>query len=406
MKLVLHIAWRNIWRNPVRSTVIIISVILGLWAGTFINALYWGMSEDRVRIAIENEVSHLQVHHPDFKEDYKASYTFQADSNLVNALKKQPMIRAISFRSVAQGMLTTPGSSSGVFFNGIVPEEEHAVTHLSDKVIEGNYFLPEKQNQLLIGYKLAAKLKLHVRSKVVLSCLDTADNITSAAFKVAGIYRSGNAARDEINVYVLQNELNDMLGTSGQCHEAAVLLHSNRDLDKSKRLLQQSFKGLKTETWKEISPETDLIISTMSQFSTIFIIIILFALSFGIVNTMLMAILERTREIGMVIALGMNRKKVFAMILLETFMLVMIGCPVGLFIAWMSILYFGKHGIDISAFASKAMANFGFSTVMYPSLPLSNYIEIIILIIIAALLSALFPALKAVRLNPAETLKS
>ncbi len=273
-------------------------------------------------------------------------------------------------------------------------------------IIEGNYFNPEKHNQILIGYKLASKLKIKVKSKVVLSCLDTAENISSAAYKVAGIYRSGNSSRDEMNVFVIKSDLNEMLGIMNQAHETAILLDDNQNLEKCKKYLQHSLKGLQVETWKEISPETDLIISTMTQVSTIFIIIILIALCFGIVNTMLMAILERTRELGMIIALGMTRTKIFFMILIETFMLVMIGCPIGLFIAWVSILYFGKHGINISSFASQAMSNFGFPTIMYPSLPFGAYIQIIGLIIIAAILSAIFPAIKAVKLHPAETLKS
>jgi putative ABC transport system permease protein len=406
MNMILQIAWRNIWRNPVRSFVIILSVILGLWAGTFVSALYWGMSEDRVRIAIENEVSHLQIHHPEFKNDLKASFCFSSDNIIRNKLQNQKEIKAYSLRALAQGMLTNPGNSTGVLINGVDPKEEDLTTHLKSKITEGSYFKNDKKNQILIGYKLAEKLKIRVKNKVVLSCLDTSDNISSAAFKVAGIYRSGNSARDEMNVFILRNELNEMLNLNEKAHEAAILLKSNRDLNIVKNKLQPLLNNLKIETWKEISPETDLIISTMSQFSTIFIIIILFALSFGIVNTMLMAILERTREIGMIIALGMNRTKVFFLILVETFILVMIGCPVGLFIAWISIEYFGNRGIDISSFASKAMSNFGFSTVMYPSLPFNSYLQIILLIIIAAIISAIFPAIKALKLNPAETLKS
>lgn len=406
MNMILTIAWRNIWRNNVRSVVIIISVILGLWAGTFINALYWGMSEDRVRIAIENEVSHIQIHHPDFKDDYNPVFFIPVDSSLHDLLCSQKDIIAYSPRSVAQGMLTTPSSTSGIIINGIDADKEDSTTHLAVKIIDGTYYQSDKRNQILIGYKLAKKLKLKVKSKVVLSCLDTADNIASGAFKVAGIYQSSNSALDAMNVFVLRSELNNMVGLKNEAHEIAILLSSNRELEKNKAALQKSVPHFKVETWKEISPETDLIISTMSQFSVIFIVIILLALSFGIVNTMLMAILERTRELGMMIALGMNRLKVFFLILLETFMLVMIGCPVGLVVAWLTINYFSKRGIDISSFASNVMSNFGFSAVVHPTLPVQIYIQIILMVVFGALLSAIVPAVKAIKLNPAETLKT
>ncbi len=404
MKMIMTIAWRNIWRNPVRSVVIIISVMVGLWAGTFINALYYGMGEDRVRIAIENEVSHIQIHHPEFKDDYKAYFFISLDS-VQTALHSQADIAAYSPRSLAQGMLATASSSTGITINGVDANREDSSTHLSSKIIEGSYFSDDKPNQILVGYKLAKKLNLKLKSKVVLSCLDKADNIVSGAFKVAGIYQSGNSARDGMNVFILRSDFNNMVGLKNQAHEIAILLKSNQALENTKAELQKALPNLKVDTWKEVSPETDLIISTLSQFSIIFIVIILLALSFGILNTMLMAILERTREIGMMIALGMNQIRVFFLILFETFMLVMIGCPLGLLVAWITINYFSKHGIDISSFASQAMSSFGFSPVMYPSLPLEVYIQIILIVIVGAILSAVVPAIKALRINPADSLK-
>lgn len=405
MRMILTIAWRNIWRNSVRSVVIIMSIMLGLWSGTFINALYWGMGEDRVRLAIENEVSHIQVHHPEFKDDHKAGFFISLDSAFQKALQKQSDIRSYSPRAVAYGMVAVAGSSKEIIINGVDAEREDSTTHLSLKIIDGSYFSGERPNQVLVGYKLAEKLNLKVRSKLVLSCLDTANHIVSGAFKVAGIYQSGNSARDELNVFILRKDLNNMLGLGAHAHEIAILLSSNEALEKSKDELEKMLPHLAVETWKEISPETNLIISTMSQFSIIFIVIILLALSFGILNTMLMAILERTREIGMMIALGMNHIKVFFLILFETFILVMIGCPLGLFVAWLTIQYFSKHGIDISAFASKAMSSFGFSSVMYPSLPFEIYMQIILIVFAGAILSAVIPAIKALRINPAESLK-
>lgn len=405
MRMILSVAWRNIWRNPVRSLVIIASVIIGVWAGAFINALYYGMSEDRVRIAIQNEVSHIQVHHPDFKQDYKSSFFIQADSSALQAIGHLKEIEAYSVRSVAQAMLSATSGSSGVMVYGVNPSEENATTDLSSKIIEGEYFNPEKRHQIIIGQKLASRLKLKVKSKVVISCLDTAGNIVSGAFKIAGIYRSGNSSLDGINVFVTRSSLNPMLELSNEMHEIAILLKSNASLESTRKDIQAIMPSSKVETWKEISPETNLIVTTMSQFSMIFIVIILLALSFGIVNTMLMAILERRREIGMMMALGMNRIRVFSLILTETFMLVMTGCSPGLLIAWASIAYFSKHGIDISSFAGKAMANFGFGTVMHPALPASIYIQIILMVAACALISAIFPALKAIRLNPAETMK-
>ena len=398
-------AWRNIWRNPIRSLVIILSVVLGIWAGGFISALYWGMGEDRVRIAIENEISHLQLHAPGFREDMDASCMLSNDTALLSVLSHNSAIRSFVFRSIAQAMLTTPVSSAGVLINGTDAVSEDSTTQLRQKIVEGSYFIPGKKQQLLVGKKLAQKYRLRVKSKVVLSCLDTAGNISSAAFRVTGIFQTYNTNWDGTHVFVDRRELNSMLGIGDAAHQVAVLLHSNRQLEKQAIRLRQQFPKLEIKTWQEISPDTHLILSSMSQISVIFMILILLALSFGIINTMLMAILERSREMGMMIALGMNRLRLLALIMLETMLLVLSGCPLGFGMTWMTVLYFSAHGINLRPMAAKTMSSFGFSPIIYPSLPADQYINMLLMVGITALLSAIPPALKAIRIKPAETLK-
>ena len=154
----------------------------------------------------------------------------------------------------------------------------------------------------------------------------------------------------------------------------------------------------------EISPELGLTISVGDQMVFIFMGIILLALAFGIVNTMMMSVLERTREIGMLLALGMNKFKIFMMILLETLFLIIAGCPVGILLAFVSIGITQRTGIDFSNF-SEAYSSFGYSSIIYPSLTARQFGIIMLLVFITALFSALFPARRALKLNPAESLK-
>lgn len=403
--MLMIMAWRNIWRNPVRSLVIMVSVVLGIWAGGFISALYWGMGEDRVRIAIENEIAHIQVHAPHFREEYDASITLPADSILRNVLMQQQSIQAFVFRSRTQAMLATTVSAAGVIINGtdVIPEE--ATSHLRKKIVAGTYFIPGKKQQLLVGRKLAQKYRLRVNSKVVLSCLDTSGSISAAAFRVVGIFQTYNSNWDGMQVFTDRQSLNRMLGIGDAAHQVAILLNSNRQLEEQTSRLRRIFPGLEVNTWQEISPDTHLILSSMSQISVIFMVLILLALSFGIINTMLMAILERTREMGMMIALGMNRMRLFLLILLETMLLVLTGCPLGFGITWGTVFYFSRHGIDLSPLSAKTMSSFGFAPVIYPSLPVSEYMNMLLLVSLSALLSAIPPALKAIRIQPAETLK-
>jgi len=236
--------------------------------------------------------------------------------------------------------------------------------------------------------------------------LDKDDNLASGAFKVTGIFRSDNSAWDEMNVFVKREDLNPLLAIdSDAVHEVAILLNTNRKIDTAQAILKADFPQYRVESWMEIAPEISVIISMMTQVSVVFVVVILLALSFGIVNTMLMAVLERTREIGMMIALGMTRARIFALVVTETFFLVMLGCPVGMLIGLGTIRYLFIHGLNFS-WVARSMSNMGFSSIIHPDLPWSQYQQIIILVIITALLSAIFPAIKALRLNPAETIKA
>ena len=133
-------------------------------------------------------------------------------------------------------------------------------------------------------------------------------------------------------------------------------------------------------------------------------IIIFLALSFGIINTMLMAVLDRVREIGMLMAIGMNKTKIFLMIMLETILLMLTGSVVGLVLSYLLIEFFGKHGIDLSSLSS-GLSGFGFSTVVYPFLEMNAYIKIVIMVIITGFLSSLIPAKRALKLNPSEAIR-
>jgi putative ABC transport system permease protein len=401
----LSMAWRNVWRNKMRSFIIMASVAIGLFAGIFVLGLYEGMMHARVRTVIDTEVAHLQIHHPQFKDDYDPALILADQTRLTDVIKGIKSIRYKAHRSVTQGMLATTTTSAGVQVIGIVPELENTVSGMNKTIIDGGELDLRKQNGILIGKKLADKMKLKIGGKLVITFVDRESNITAGAFRVQGIYRTDNTPLDERNVYVHQPTLNTYLGTEHASHEIAIILHHDEDLEGAKQQLQSKLPGYLVQTWKENSPETDLMVTTIDEYSAIIIIIIMIALAFGIINTMLMSVLERTREIGMLSALGMNQSRVFLLILSETVMLTIIGVPLGLLISWLSIKYFSTAGIDISSFSEEAMSGFGFGSIIYPEFPVVRIPTVMIIVVSTALLSALFPSLKAIKLQPADALR-
>lgn len=401
--MLIKVAWRNIWRHKMRSLVIVLSVTFGLWAGLFIQAYVNGMIEERVKTAITKEISHIQLHHSDFKNDYDAKYTIQNGFQILTEISGFHQVKAVTGRVLSKGMITTSTGSAGIKINGIDPVSEDSVSQLRSNIIEGNYFSPQVKNEIIVGEKLMKKLKLKLNSKVVLTCLDKENNITSGAFRVKGIFKTQNTPFDEANIFIERNDLTVLLNIPGQIHEIAVLLLSNESLDTVYQILEAKYPIVKAETWKEVSPEMDLIVSS-GQSMMIYMGIIMLALAFGIINTMLMAVLERTREIGMLMALGMNKAKVFLMILLETIFLVFIGTPIGMLLGFITTTYFGRYGIDLSIYKD-LYTSFGYSTITFPTLHLQDYYLIVELVIITSVVSALFPARKALSLNPSEAIR-
>ena len=402
--MLLKIASRNIWRSKKRSLIIITAVSIGLWAGIFLMGFYNGMIEQRINTAITSELSHIQLHHPEFRKEYDIQYHLPKGHEMLRKITKDSLVQAATGRIIIKGMIASASGSSGITINGILPNNENLTTKLRQKISIGNYFSPSKTNEIIISERVSKKLKLNKGKKTILTFQDKEGNLASSAFRIVAIYKTINAPYDDNNVFVENTAIDSLAGIPNEFNEIAVLLKSNQTLQESSNKLIRIFPKVEIKNWKEIAPELGLTISVGNQMVYIFIGIILLALAFGIVNTMMMAVLERTREIGMLLALGMNKFKIFMMILLETFFLILAGCPIGITLALVTIEITKKTGIDLTRYVD-VYSNFGYSHIIYPNLTLSQLEMVLLLVICAAFISALFPARRALKLNPAESLK-
>lgn len=403
--MLIKIARRNIWRSKKRSITLLIAISLGLWSGMFLIAFYNGMIEQRVDAAIRDEISHIQIHHPEFLKDHDSKFVIPNAGNIVQLINENPSVKASAGRVILFGMIASPTGSTGIKINGIQDEPENKLTQLSNKLIEGQYFNPLKSNEILIGQKLANKLKLNLNKKTILTFQDTSGNLASAAFRISGIFKTQNTPFDESNVFVNYSDIDSLTGLHGGIHEIAILLHSNSSLDTCLSQFKNLVPQLEVKSWMEISPEIGITVSAGTQMVYIYMGIILLALTFGIINTMMMSVLERTREIGMLLALGMNKFKIFMMILWETCFLILAGCPVGIILALITIAITHHSGIHLNSY-SEVYSNFGYSPIVYPNLNADQFIKIIIMVIITALISAIFPAQRALKIKPATAIKN
>lgn len=405
MKTLLKIAWRNIWRNRLRSLVVIISIILGIWAGIFVSAFSFGLNDQRKVSMIENQLSHIQVHNPQWNDDPKVNYLLENSNALGDWIQSQDFGKS-TFRLKASGMAATAHYSGGVQIIGIEPEAEAALTGLSSRIDSGNYLDEAGRNPILIGEALAEKLEVKPGSRVILSFSDGDQNLVSASFKVKGLYHDVSSQIEKLQVYVRSSDLQTLLGlNSDQYHEMALLLNKADEVDTIAAQIQAAFPKAGVETWRELAPELAYADDIMSTSLYFIIGIIMLALSFGIINTMLMAVLERRKELGMLMSVGMSKRRVFAMVILETFFLAIMGGPLGILAAHLSITASKTTGLNLAMF-SEGLSSYGIGTVIYPALPDSFYWGTASIVFIMTLLAALYPARHALKLNPVETMRT
>lgn len=404
---ILSLSWKNIWRNKTRSLIIIFAIVFGIIGGVGITAFMNGLVYQRLEMAIGNEVSNIQIHNAHFQSNKEINDTIFSISKIVSALDTSHKIKAFSVRIKSVSMINSANSGEGIMLSGIEPEKEKAVTGIYKYIREGSYFTDSRKNGILVGEKLAHKLKIKMRSKVVLTMQSASGNITNAAFKVIGIYETENSTFDEHNAYVRKSDLASVIGfDTNSAHEIAISMYNDKESTALVSSLQAAFHSnkLSIDKWDEIMPELGLLTGVMDYMLYIFMFIIFLALSFGIINTMLMAVMERVREIGMLMAIGMNKTKIFLMIMLETILLMLSGSIAGLVLSYGIVIFFGKRGIDLSQFSS-GMAGFGFSTMVYPFLETGAYIKIVIMVIVAGIISSFVPARRALKLNPSEAIR-
>ena len=475
INMIFSIAWKNIWRNKIRSTVVIVAFLIGLFGGIFAVAFAVGMIQQRIDMAIRNEVSHVQMHHPDFQDNYEIKYAIENSSGLVDSILRLEGVKGVSPRIKIFGMASTAGNATGIMINGIDADMEKNVSGLHSFFREngGSFFKGQDGKPIIIGEKLAKTLKLvyyslttedimrlseeksyrsfinslkkieneeyrlenefdkrvkellgekqadkynwllkdiaikyRLRRRVVLSFQTSGGEIAYDAFRVEGVYKTSNSMFDGINVFVRKDLLADISGIQPDAaHEIAVLCKTGTDHNALRDKISEMRPEMLTETWEEILPDIGMYSSMMDFYLIIFMSVILLALGFGIVNTMLMAVLERVKELGMLMAIGMNKLRIFKMIMLETLMLSLTGASGGMLLSWIVIELVSKSGINLSRFYKEGFEAWGFDAHIFPQIGWESFIQVTLLVIVTGILASIYPARKALKLNPSEALR-
>lgn len=385
---------------------VIVAMLIGMCAGIFVVSISKGMMKQRLDRGIETEISHIQVHHPKFRDADEIKYTIKNIDKKSEEFAAKEGVDGVSPRIVVQSMVASAETGAGAKLTGVYPKKEKTVSNLYTYLVDGKWFEGVKRNPVVIGEKLAKKLNVKVRSKVVITTQDYEGNIISGAFRVAGIFSTVNSGFDEGNVFVKFEDISRLTGVpEEEGHEIAIHISDQKYLNNKTSEIGKIYTGLEVLNWKELNPEFGYISEVYDRYLYIFIVIILLALGFGIINTILMAILERIKELGMLMAVGMRKSRVFMMIMWESVLMSLLGGFLGIIFGLGAVLIIGEIGINFSSNKAGYEA-LGYDSVIYPIIDWPLTINVAIMVFVTGIIAAIYPSLKALKLNPAEALRS
>ncbi len=358
-----------------------------------------------VRTAFDTRISHLHIFREGYYADKTVDKTIPDGTELLEEVRGIPGVESAVSRVKVMAMATSPATGTGVMVTGIVPGDEMHVSRIREMLTEGSYFDTDRRNPAVIGEKLAEKLELKLGAKMVLTAQMLNGDITAGAFRIVGIFKTPSSVFDGGTVFVRKGDIAGLLGLEDRFHEIAVATKSLDLVPELAERVRSKHPELEVMTWGKMAPDLEYSYELMDEFIYIFMAVILVALVFGIVNTMLMSVLERVRELGVLMAVGMTHGRIFLLVVLESVLLAMSGGLAGIIVGAGSIALLERTGINL-AIVSKGLASFGISEVLYPSMPLAEYPKLVALVVAVAVLSAIYPAIKAVKVNPVKAIRT
>jgi len=408
--MLLNLAWKNIWRNKLRSSVILAAIIIGLTIAVFIVAFANGMASQVVRDTLNTELALLEVNRQPFLDFGDLEYAFNQDS-LESKVRAIQGVTGVSPQIIISATASSPHNIGGVQIIGIDPEKDKTVFGIYHYIPDslGNFFEDNIKNSVVIGRKFAEKYHIKLRNKLILTFADKDGEQVSGAFRVGGIFCTSSPSFEETKVFVKMSDLRQIASLpKDSINMLAINLNNNHDpilLNNVENQVRALLSGDQVvRNWREINPMMNMYDSFMGTMLTIIVAIVLFALGFGIVNVVLMSVMERRRELSMLRAIGMSRKRVMTLIITESTILTAVGGFIGMILGGLIVLSTSHTGIDMSKNLS-SYSIVGVSSMIYPVISVASYIQISVMVIITGILSAIYPARIAIKTPPLEGLR-
>ncbi|MBI5630155.1 MAG: ABC transporter permease [Elusimicrobia bacterium] len=408
--MLLKIAWRNVWRNKRRSLLTLAASSFGLGLFIFLFAFSDGMHEQLIANATRTSLGHLQVYGRGYRADPVLERAIAKPAELRAALAGVRGLSLVLPRVESYGLASSASNSVGVMVVGVDPALEKRATRISNTMVKGLYLGRDSGTvgQILIGKALAKRLKLELGDKMVLLSQAADGSMANALFRVRGIYKTGAEAVDLGTAFITLGRAKEFLGLGQGLTSMLLFAGDLGEVDRIKgelglRLEPKAYEAL---SWKDLDPSLLQTTELDDAINHVILLVVFMIVALGIVNTLLMSVFERTREFGVLLAMGMEPKSVVAMVSFEAAILASLSLAVGTSVGVILALHFGRHGIDLSRWTEGVSVSTAFlEPILYPKLRAYSVLKSCLSVFLVTIVSGLYPAFKASRLSPVKALR-
>jgi putative ABC transport system permease protein len=406
MKLYLRLAWRNIWRHRRRTLLIVLAMGFGLSMMMMYDGLVDGFNQAIYGNAIKVLGGNIQVHAEGYRESpsQRPLLPLADDAKVVQAVRAQPGVVVASRRINSGGLASSREGAFAVGITAIEPEVEQAVNLAGQNVIAGRALTSDDSDSIFIGKGLADAMGVSVGERITLTGRALHEQMRSRTMTVVGIYNLGMADVEKLTVYISLAEAQTLYDLPGQCTEVAVFLDQIGQESKLIAALSPALPGYELDSFTDSYPELQYALASKGKVMDIFSVIILGIAGIGILNLLLMAVYERTREIGVLGAMGLKPRQISLLFILEGTLIGLVGVGLGIVLGLSFNGMMRAVGLDFSAFSGMASYTALVTDKIYPSWGVGRLLSRALTVAIIAALAAVIPAREAAQRDPAEAL--
>jgi ABC-type lipoprotein release transport system permease subunit len=406
MSKAIPLAWRNMWRNWRRTMIALVAIVLGTILLLFFDAMIKGSDQAIFGNAVRLYGGNLQVHASGFraKANRLPLLPLEDAEAVLQAARAQPDVMVAAMRIATAGIVSSRGNALPVAITAIEPATEAPLSLQAEHITQGRFLSDEDGDALLIGQALADRLEVGLGDRIILLGRSRNEQMRQHTMTIVGIYDLNTPEVEKGIVFIPLGEGQTLYNLRGQATEVAIFLQQVGGEDSTMSALQAQLPSYEVDSWQTLRPEIRQTLDTKLAFTSFIGLVVLVIAGIGILNLMLMAVFERTREMGVLAALGMKGRQIMGLFLLEGVFIGVIGALLGCGLGALLIGLVGQVGIDLSAASGMGEVGALMGNRLYPAITLADVLGRGVLVIVIAALASLYPAWQAARKEPAQAL--